>query len=38
MASHFRFFTSPYLFFSLPWLNLNGGFAGYTAYAIIKRI
>ena len=38
MASHFRFFNSPYLFFSLPWLILNGGFAGYTAYAITKRV
>jgi len=24
--------------FSLPWLVVNGGFAGYTAYALTRRV
>ena len=37
MDTHLRFFTREW-YFSLPWLVVNGGFAGYTAYAIHKRI
>jgi len=35
--SHFRYFTSG-IYFSLPWLIINGGCAGYTAYALNKRV
>lgn len=37
MDTHLRFFTQGWSF-SLPWLLLNGGFAGYTALAITKKI
>jgi len=37
MESHYRFFTQG-VYFSLPWLVVNGGFAGYTAYALTKRV
>jgi len=35
MESHYRFFTQG-IYFSLPWLVVNGSFAGYTAYAVTK--
>ena len=35
--SHYRFFTTG-IWFSLPWLIVNGGFAGYTAYAMTKKV
>ena len=36
MDSHYRFFAqTPY--YSLPWLVVNGAFAGYTAHAITAR-
>ena len=37
LGAHFRYFTTN-IYFSLPWLILNGGFAGYTAYALNKRV
>ena len=37
LGPHFRYFTTN-AYFSLPWLILNGGFAGYTAYALNKRV
>jgi hypothetical protein len=36
MDSHLRYFVTGW-YFSLPWLVINGGFAGYTAYAMIKK-
>lgn len=35
--SHYHYFTTE-VAYSLSWLLVNGGFAGYTAYAIQKRI
>ena len=35
--SHYYFFTTRF-FFSLPWNIVCGGFAGYTAYAMTKRV
>ncbi len=35
--SHYRFLTTG-IWFSLPWLIVNGGFAGYTAYAMTKKV
>lgn len=35
METHYRFFTQG-VYFSLPWLVVNGSFAGFTAYAITK--
>jgi hypothetical protein len=37
LGLHFRYFTTG-IYFSLPWLVVNGGFAGYTAYALTKRV
>jgi hypothetical protein len=37
LGAHLRFFTEG-VWFSLPWLVINGGFAGYTAYALTKRV
>ena len=37
MDSHLRYFAQGW-YFSLPWLVINGGFAGYTAYAIVKKV
>ncbi len=37
LGGHFRYFTTG-MYFSLPWLIVNGGFAGYTAYALTKRV
>jgi len=37
MDSHLRFFTQGWSF-SLPWLVVNGGFAGYTAYALTRQV
>lgn len=34
--SHYRFFTTG-IWFTLPWLVVNGGFAGFTAYAMTNR-
>jgi hypothetical protein len=36
-GAHFRFFTEG-IVFSLPWLAINGGFAGYTAHSLLRRI
>ncbi len=36
MESHLRYFTQGW-YFSLPWLVINGGFAGYTAYAMTSK-
>jgi len=36
MDSHLRYFAQGW-YFSLPWLAINGGFAGYTAYAMTKK-
>lgn len=36
-ASHYYLFTTR-IVYSLSWLLVNGGFAGYTAYAIQKRV
>jgi len=33
MDSHLRYFTQGW-YFSLPWLVINGGFAGYTAHML----
>lgn len=35
-ASHYGYFTAG-IGFTLPWLLLNGGLAGYTAFAMSKR-
>jgi len=35
--SHYHLFTNG-IAYSLSWLLVNGGFAGYTAYAIHKRV
>ncbi len=35
--SHYYMFTTR-IVYSLSWLLVNGGFAGYTAYAIQKRV
>jgi hypothetical protein len=34
LSGHLRFFTHG-VWFSLPWLAVNGGFAGYTAHALL---
>jgi hypothetical protein len=36
LNAHYRFFAEGALF-SLPWLVVNGAFAGYTAYALAGR-
>ena len=36
-GGHYDFFTVRW-FFSLPWNIVCGGFAGYTALAMVKRI
>ncbi len=35
--SHYHLFTTE-IVYSLSWLVVNGGFAGYTAYALHKRV
>ncbi len=35
--SHYRFFSSQ-VYFSLPWMVLNGGFAGYTAEMLARGV
>ena len=35
-ASHYGYFTEG-IWFTLPWLIVNGGLAGYTAYAINSK-
>jgi hypothetical protein len=35
MVGHLRYFASGW-YFSLPWLAVNGGFAGYTASALVN--
>jgi len=37
LGSHYGYFTVG-IGFSLPWLVVNGGLAGYTAYALSKRV
>ncbi len=34
MASHLHFFDRQW-FFTLPWMVVNGGFGGYTAYTLV---
>lgn len=37
MDTHLCFFAQGWSF-SLPWLVVNGGFAGYTAYALTRQV
>ena len=36
--AHITYFNTSKAFFSLPWLIISGGFGGYNAYAMVKKV
>ena len=36
--NHIAYFNTSKAIFSLPWLVISGGFGGYTAYAMVKKV